>query len=80
MTTGYGLVSPPSGATIDTNGVIHWTPQQNQSPGSYTIKTVVTNSNPFDPVNPSLTATNSFNVTVNEVNVAPALGQLTRRR
>ena len=47
MTTGYGLVDAPSGATIDTNGVIHWTPQQNQSPGSYTITTVVTNSNPY---------------------------------
>ena len=76
VTTGYGLIGAPSGATIDTNGVIHWTPQQNQSPGSYTITTVVTNSNPYDSVNPSLTATNSFSVTVNEVNVASALGTI----
>src|ERR1019366_4814137 len=32
-----------------------------------------TNSNPFDLVNPSLTATNSFTVIVKEVNVAPVL-------
>ena len=73
VTTGYGLVNPPTGATIDTNGVITWTPQQNQSPGSYVLTTIVTNCNPYDPANPSLTATNSFNVTVNEVNVAPIL-------
>ena len=76
VTTGYGLVGAPSGATIDTNGVIHWTPQQNQSPGSYNLTTVVTNSNPFDTNNPSLMATNSFNVTVKEVNVAPTLGSI----
>jgi len=70
---GYGLINPPAGATIDTNGVITWTPSQNQSPGTNVITSVVTNSNPYDSVNPVLTATNSFTVIVNEVNTAPLL-------
>ena len=61
---GYGLVNPPAGATIDANGIITWTPSQNQSPSTNTITTVVTNSNPYDLVSPQLTATNSFTVTV----------------
>jgi hypothetical protein len=73
VTVGYGLINPPPGATIDTNGIITWTPSQNQSPGTYAIMTAVTNSNPYDLVNPMLAATNSFTVVVNEVNVAPAL-------
>jgi hypothetical protein len=73
ITTGYGLVSPPTGTGISSNGVITWTPAQNQSPGTYTLTTVVTNSNPYDIVNPALTATNSFTVTVREVNQAPVL-------
>ncbi len=72
-TTGYGLINPPTGATITGSGVISWMPGQTQSPGTYVITTVVTNSNPFDTVNPMLTATNSFSVMVNEVNVRPSL-------
>ena len=72
---GYSLINPPAGAAIDANGTITWTPSQNQSPGTNTLTTVVTNSNPYDLINPNLTATNSFTVTVvvQEVNVAPAL-------
>src|SRR5208283_3978928 len=72
-TLGYTLVNPPAGATVDANGIITWTPSQNQSPGTNTITTVVSNSNPYDLVNPNLTATNSFTVLVREVNVAPVL-------
>jgi hypothetical protein len=75
-TLGYGLLSAPSGASIDINGVIRWTPQQSQSPATNLITTVVTNSNPYDSVNPQLTATNSFTVVVNEVNLPPALSQI----
>ena len=64
ITAGYGLIDPPAGAGIDPNGVFTWTPAQNQSPGTNTITTVVTNSNPYDVVNPRLTATNSFTVAV----------------
>jgi hypothetical protein len=75
VTLGYGLSGPP-GASIDTNGVITWTPSQTQSPGTYVLSTVVTNSNPYDSVNPQLTATNSFTVMVSEVNLPPMLGQI----
>jgi hypothetical protein len=70
---GYGLVNPPAGATIDSNGIITWTPAQTQSPGTNVITAVVTNNNPFDSINPALMATNSFTVVVNEVNMAPVL-------
>jgi large repetitive protein len=75
-TMGYTLVSPPAGAAIDANGIITWTPSQDQSPGTNTITTLVTNSNPYDLVNPQLSATNSFTVVVREVNVAPVLPTL----
>ena len=51
---------------IDANGVITWTPSEAQGPGVYLITTVATD-NSFPP----LTATNSFSVVVNEVNLAP---------
>jgi hypothetical protein len=72
-TLGYGLVNPPAGMSIDANGVITWTPQQNQSPSTNLVTTVATSSNPYDPVNPHLSATNTFTVIVKEVNVAPEL-------
>jgi hypothetical protein len=71
--TGYGLINPPAGMSINASGIITWTPTQTQSPGTNTITTVVTNSNPYDTINPSLTSTNSFTVIVKEVNVAPVL-------
>ncbi len=74
VTTGYALVSAPTGAAIDSNGIITWSPSQNQSPGTNTFTTVVTNSNPYDTNNPVLTATNSFSVMVQEMNTPPLLG------
>jgi hypothetical protein len=64
----YALQSAPVGATIDTNGIITWTPTQNQSPSTNTITTVVTDNG-----SPPMSATNSFMVIVKEVNVAPVL-------
>jgi len=64
----YSLINPPDGAVIDTNGVITWTPAENQGPGTNTITTVV-----VDNGQPALSATNSFDVVVTEVNVAPVL-------
>ena len=63
--SGYALVSPPSGASISSSGIITWTPSQAQSPSTNTITTIVTNTNPYDLVNPRLTATNNFAVVVN---------------
>jgi hypothetical protein len=54
-------------ATIDSKGIIRWTPSEDAGPGSYILTTVVTD------VDSSFTATNNLLVTVNEVNSAPAL-------
>jgi hypothetical protein len=62
------LVNPPAGATIDTNGVITWTPSEVQGPSTNTIATIVTDNGV-----PQLSATNSFTVIVTEVNSAPVL-------
>ncbi len=70
---GYTLVGAPSNMVINAGGIITWTPAQTQSPGTNLITTIVTNSNPYDLVNPQLTSTNQFTVIVKEVNVAPSL-------
>ena len=64
----YSLVDAPAGATIDTNGVITWTPDETQGPGTNVITTVVTDG--------ALSATNSFTVIVLETNAAPTLSLL----
>src|SRR5437879_7872761 len=50
------------------SGVISWTPGEAQGPSTNTITVVVTDNGV-----PALSATNSFTVTVREVNVAPVL-------
>ena len=60
----YVTTNPPP--VISTNGIITWTPSEAQGPGVYVITTVVTDNGL-----PPLSATNSFTVTVNEVNTAP---------
>src|SRR6478736_416729 len=59
----YSLLAAPGNATISTNGVITWTPGESEGPGTNTITTVVSDG--------TLSVTNQFVVTVNEVNVAP---------
>ena len=54
----------PSGATIDTNGVITWTPTLAQAGTTNTFVTIVTDTNAYALVNQSLSATNSFTVIV----------------
>jgi hypothetical protein len=67
----YQLLNGPAGAVIDTNGVITWTPTEVQGPATNTITTVVSDG--------ALSATNSFTVTVTEVNVSPVLPVQTNR-
>ena len=57
----YSFLSAPAGATVDTNGVITWTPT---APGVYNFTNVVTDTNQFAVNAKSLSATNSFTVTV----------------
>ena len=64
----YSLLSAPTNAAIDANGVITWTPTEAQGPGVYSFTNRV-----VDNGTPALSATNSFSVTVTEVNSAPVL-------
>jgi len=70
---GYVLTGP-SGSTIDTNGMIRWTPTVGQVPGVYTFTTVVTDTNVYAVNAQDLGATNSFTVTVNAIHNGPSLG------
>jgi internalin A len=72
-TLNYALMTAPQGASIDASGIITWTPAQTQSPSTNIITTLVTSSDPYDYVNPQLTASNSFTVIVKEANVTPVL-------
>jgi len=60
----YNLVNPPAGMTISSGGIITWTPSNAQTSTTNAIVTAVTNSNPYDLVNPHLGATNTFTVIV----------------
>jgi len=62
----YATTNPSP--VVNNNGVISWTPDAAQGPGVYIITTVVTDNGA-----PPLSATNSFIVTVNEVNQPPVL-------
>src|SRR2546423_2301418 len=65
----YALLNPPTGAAIDSTGVITWTPNEAQGPSTNVLTTVVTDNGA-----PSLSATNNFTVIVTEVNSAPSPG------
>ena len=70
----FSLLSPPTGMTINANtGAISWTPAENQGPFTNTITVVVTDLNTNAVNAQQLSATNTFTVTVREVNVAPVL-------
>jgi hypothetical protein len=56
---------------IDPNGVITWTPGEDQGPGAYPITVHVT-----DIGNPPLTNARTFTIIVNEANLAPILTAL----
>jgi len=75
-TVSYTLVSPPAGMSVDANGVITWTPSEAQGPGTNLITTVATSTDLLDLANPTLNASNSFTVVVNEVNTAPVIGAI----
>ncbi len=61
----------PAGATITTNGVFTWTPATNQAPSTNLISVIVT-----DDGSPSLSATQSFTVTVLQSNLPPMLAAI----
>lgn len=63
----------PSGASIHpSTGVFSWTPSEAQGPGVYTLTVRATDNDAHLP----LSDAKSFQVTVNEVNVAPTLASI----
>lgn len=69
QTLTYSLDTAPPGMTINaSSGLVEWTPTETQGPGVYDVTVRATDNG-----TPVLFHTNSFTVTVNEVNVAPQL-------
>src|SRR5207302_61997 len=65
----FALVSAPTGMTINPgSGAITWTPSEAQGPSTNVVSVSVTDNGV-----PALSVTNSFTVTVTEVNLAPVL-------
>jgi hypothetical protein len=73
-TLAYVLSEGPTNATISASGTIAWTPSEDQGPGTFTFTTVVTDNGV-----PARSATNSFTVTVAEVNTAPTIETITNQ-
>ncbi len=69
----YSFDDGPSGMSISTDGVISWTPTEEQGPNTYNVTVRATDLvGAFD--------TKSFSVTVDEVNVAPILSPVQTQR
>ena len=66
QTLTFALASGPTGLTVSPTGAIAWTPTEAQGAGTYTVRVKVTDT-------AAVSVTNSFTLTVNEVNVAPVL-------
>jgi len=67
-TLNYALVSGPAGLTVSAAGAINWTPGEAVGPSTNPVMVRV-----FDNGAPSLSHTQTFQVVVQEVNVAPLL-------
>src|SRR6185369_13637553 len=70
-TLSYSLINPPAGASINTSGLITWTPTEVQGPSTNTITAVVNDG--------SASVTNSFVVVVTEFNTAPVLPTISQQ-
>ena len=73
QTLTYSLINnPPSGASINaTSGLFSWTPTEAQGPGPHSVTIKVTDNG-----RPALSAQQVVNITINEVNLAPALAAI----
>jgi hypothetical protein len=72
----FALVSGPTNLTVSPSGNISWTPSEAQGPSTNVVQIAVTDSNPWAVNAQHLSVTNSFTITVNEVNVTPVLGAM----
>jgi hypothetical protein len=64
----YRLVSGPAGLTVAEDGLVNWTPTEEQGPGTNTVTVRVS-----DEGRPSLSTTGSFTIFVTEANTAPTV-------
>jgi hypothetical protein len=64
----YTLVSGPAGLSVSEDGLVSWTPTEEQGPATNTVTVRVS-----DDGRPSLSATGSFTIFVTEANSAPTL-------
>src|SRR5208337_5332114 len=69
----YSLLSGPTNAVINSNGIITWTVAAAQVPSTNVITTLVSDYDPYAVNGSSLSATNSFTVVVNAVHNGPSL-------
>lgn len=67
----YALSGAPAGATINSSGMIRWTPAESDGPGTHNITVKVTDSG-----TPALSATRSFEVVVSETNRPPIVSSI----
>ncbi|MFO1460435.1 MAG: hypothetical protein U1G08_13630 [Verrucomicrobiota bacterium] len=70
----YSKLSGPGNLAVSTAGVVTWTPAETDGPGTYPVSVLVTDSG-----SPALSATNNFNVTVREINLAPSIVSVTQQ-
>ena len=70
QTITYSLSEAPTGATIDgSTGEITWTPTESDGPGTYDFTVVATDTE-------GASDSESFQLVVNEVNLAPVIGAI----
>ena len=69
----YQIINAPAGATINSSGVITWTPQGMVGPSTNLIRTVATDNG-----SPILRVTNTFNVVVNDTVPCAYVGSYTQ--
>jgi hypothetical protein len=75
----YDLLTGPTNAVIDANGVISWTPSAAQVPSTNTFTTLVRDFNPWAVNAQHLSATNSFVVVVLSPDTATSLAPVADR-
>jgi hypothetical protein len=64
----YSLVSGPNGLTVSPDGVVSWTPTEEQGPSTNLVTVRVSDNG-----SPALSSTASFSLFVSEANTAPTL-------
>src|SRR5205814_1222685 len=73
-TLAFSLVSGPAGLSVNSTGLLSWTPTEAQGPSTSLVTVAVADNG-----QPSLSATQSFQITVTEANSAPILSVQTNR-